>query len=138
MDRNKVHVLNSQFRAHGYCDIHTKDNIIYIDAYGPWNKEYFDNLHQRLAGVVTEVDRDNFAVYLCPIGEAIAMKDGLEQHKMFLEHSKVKAVAINLNQCATKFLTKKLCVDIYASQDITHEFFTEKQIAINWLRGFLD
>lgn len=129
--------LKPKFKAHGYCEIETHNNTMFITAYGPWNDEYFDRLHIQLASASQHIDPDNFVVYLEPIGEAIPTTTGAQKHKVFLQQSKVKAVAINLTSCETKFMTKELCHQIYQANDITHQFFSEKGQALAWLEGFL-
>ncbi|QOL25857.1 hypothetical protein LP316_00620 [Thalassotalea sp. LPB0316] len=129
--------MNKQFSAHGYCEIEVADNIIYIDAFGPWNEEYFEILHQKLMATRGLVDQNNFGVYLQPKGEAIATVNGVTKHTAFLMQSKVKVVAINLSECDTKFVTKDLCARIYTSCDIKHQFFDDKDQAQAWLGSFI-
>ena len=125
--------MKRQFRPHGHCDFNVENNIILILAYGPWNDEYFEELHQKLSESVGLVDYNNFAVYIEAHGEAIAMQGGIEKHRQFISGSPVKAVAVNLGNCTTKSITEALSRKIYQSCNITHDFFTDKDNALAWL-----
>ena len=125
------------FKAHGHCDFCVANNVILILAYGPWNDEYFEELHQKLYESVSLVDSNNYAVYIEAHGEAIAMQGGIEQHKQFISGSSVRAVAVNLANCTTKAMTEMLSRKIYNSCNITHDFFNDKDSALAWLNEIL-
>ncbi len=129
--------MNSQFHRHGYCEIQVDDNIIYITAYGPWNDEYFDDLHIKLTAVVQTVDINNYGVYLQPTGEAVAPQSAIDSHLNFILHSQVKAVALNLQDCTTARLTRSLCTKLYDKAKINHQYFDDKETAISWIRSYL-
>lgn len=130
--------MNSQFHRHGYSEIQLDGNIIYITAFGPWNDEYFDDLHVKLTAVVQTVDISNYGVYLQPTGEAIAPQSAIESHLNFISRSQVKAVALNLQDCTTNRLTRSLCTNLYNKANINHKYFDNKETAIAWIRSYLD
>ena len=131
-------MFSKAFDAHGYCEIVCKENIIYIKAHGPWNDEYFEELHQKLIALRAEFDPENYTVYLEVCGEAIPMNSSIDMHKAFLKSSTVKGVALNLEHCTTKIITKEICSKVYDDCDIKHEYFDAKQAAIDWLHSIMN
>jgi hypothetical protein len=110
-----------------------EDNLILIEAQGPWNIEYLDFLHQELLWAVTQVEQRNYGVLLTLKGEAISVETGLEYHLHFIRHSKTKAVALNLAHCTTSQLTENLFTKIYRAAGIKHAFFDNAFDARLWL-----
>ena len=62
------------FSPHGTLDIAIDNNLILIEAQGPWNIEYLDHLHAQLIVAVSKVDLDNYAILITPKGEAISVE----------------------------------------------------------------
>ena len=125
------------FVPHGTLELAIEDNLILIEAQGPWNIEYLDYLHKKMSLAVTQVDQNNYAVLLTPIGEAISVEVGLEYHTNFIRNSRTKAVAVNLAHCTTSQLTENLFSKIYQTAGLNHAFFDNVFDARNWLEGQL-
>ncbi|MGB2740540.1 MAG: hypothetical protein WBC60_08305 [Cognaticolwellia sp.] len=121
------------FVPHGTLELAIEDNLILIEAQGPWNIEYLDFLHKKMSLAVTQVDQNNYAVLLTPIGEAISVEVGLEYHTNFIRNSRTKAVAVNLAHCTTSQLTENLFSKIYQAAGFKHAFFDNVSDARNWL-----
>jgi hypothetical protein len=56
------------FSPHGTLDIAIDNNLILIEAQGPWNIEYLDHLHAQLIVAVSKVDLANYAILITPKG----------------------------------------------------------------------
>ncbi|MGB1263808.1 MAG: hypothetical protein ACPG52_12925 [Cognaticolwellia sp.] len=125
------------FVPHGTLKMDVEDNIILIDAQGPWNIEYLDHLHQKMAQAVLQVDRNNYGVLLTPKGEAISVEAGLEYHANFVRQGSTKAVALNLAHCTTSLLTENLFSKIYRAANMKHAFFDNALDARCWLENEL-
>jgi len=121
------------FAPHGTLELTIEDNMILIEAVGPWNIEYIDYLHQQLLWAVTQVDYNNYGVLFSPKGEAISVEAGLEYHADFIRQGNTKAIALNLAHCTTSLLTENLFNKLYRSANIKHAFFDNAFDARLWL-----
>ena len=125
--------MGIDFSAHGTAMIVVKNNIVTIDAIGPWNLEYFMTLHIRLVQAISQIEDDKYAVLLKPIGEAVAGQDCYKVHLDFIKQGKAKAVAINISLCETPVITRNLLHKIYTDARLEHQFFNDDQSALKWL-----
>ncbi len=121
------------FSPHGTLDIVVEDNLILIEAQGPWNIEYLDQLHEQLLKAALQVDLNNYAILITPKGEAISVEVGLEYHLNFIRKGNTKAVALNLAYCTTALLTESLFTKLYRAAGIKHAFFDDSHDARLWL-----
>jgi hypothetical protein len=119
--------------AHGTLKIDIADNVIMVEAGGPWNIEYLDNLHQQLMNAAVHVDINNYGLLLALKGEAIPVDKGLEYHLNFIRQGRTRAVAVNLAECTTSLLTKSIFSKLYRSANIHHQFFDNSIDAQQWL-----
>ena len=125
------------FPPHGKLDIKIENNLIIIEAQGPWNIEYLQYLHQQLLSSVAKVDVDNYGILISPIDDAISVKEGFEYHLNFIRHATVKAVAVNLARCTSPLMTENICRKLYGEAEINHSFFTDETAARTWLNSQL-
>ena len=110
-----------------------EDNLILIEAQGPWNIQYLAYLHKQLIWAVKQVDQRNYGVLLTLKGEAITVEEGLEYHLNFIRKSNTKAIALNLGYCTTALLTENLFSNIYRAAGFNHAFFDNAFDARFWL-----
>ncbi len=122
------------FSAHGQACISVADSIMTIQSRGPWNVEYFTDMHCEIIETIKKHSLTNFAVLLIPYGEAIAVHEAIDYHVNFLRKGKSNAVAINLSCCDTPLSTENMCRKIYEAAGLTHEFFYDNEQAIVWLQ----
>tara|TARA_R110000737_G_scaffold222271_1_gene237552 strand:- start:91 stop:483 length:393 start_codon:yes stop_codon:yes gene_type:complete len=125
------------FSPHGTMALTIADNIIFLEAQGPWNIEYIECLHKQLLWAVTQVDANNTGVLFSPKGEAISVESGLEYHVNFIRQGKTKAIALNLAHCTTPLLTENLFSKLYRTANIKHAFFDKASDAKRWLEASL-
>ena len=121
------------FSPHGTLDIIVDDNIIFIEAQGPWNIEYLALLHEEFTKAVCRVDIANYAILITPKGEAISAEARGESHISFIKKGNAKAVALNLAYCTTALLTERIFTKLYRAADIKHAFFDSHHDARLWL-----
>jgi hypothetical protein len=127
----------SEFSAHGRTEITTEGNIIIIKSLGPWNIEYFHCLHQDIIAAVSQVDFNNYAVLLLPMGEAISVAEAIDYHVAFLKEGNAKAIAVNLSGSDVPNSTKSLCSKAYEQANLNFEFFYSDDLAKQWLQSWL-
>jgi hypothetical protein len=125
------------FSPHGTLDIVIEGNLILIEAQGPWNIEYLDQLHEQLFIAASRVDPKNYAILITPKGEAISVEAGIEYHLNFIRKGNAKAVALNLAHCTTALLTENLFTQLYRAAGIKHAIFDNSHDARLWLENEL-
>lgn len=125
------------FSPHGTLQLAIVDNIILLEAQGPWNIEFIDYLHQQLFSAVEQVKHRNYGVLFSPKGEAISVEAGLEYHLNFLRQGNTQAIALNLAHCTTPLLTESLFSKLYRAANIKHAFFDQAPDAKLWLEAEL-
>lgn len=121
------------FAPHGTLELTIEDNMIIVEAVGPWNIEYIDYLHKKLSWAVSQVDQSNYVVLFTPKGEAISVDAGIEYHQNFIRQGHTKAIALNLAHCTTSLLTENIFSKIYRAANIKHAFFDNAFDARLWL-----
>lgn len=129
--------MKDQFVVHGKTSISLDGDIIIIESTGPWNAEYFYGLQHELQKIVEQINRENYAVLLIPIGETLGTPEAIESHFDFIRKGNTKAVAINLSRSETPSMTKSLCCDAYIAAGITFDFFSSNEQAKDWLNSKL-
>jgi hypothetical protein len=129
--------MAAKFFAHGKTEITIEGNILVVRSVGPWNIEYFHDLHQDLIEAVSQVDINNYGILLIPIGEAISVAEAIDYHVGFLKQGNTKAVAVNLSSSDVPNTTKDLCSKAYKRAALNFEFFYSNDSAKEWLKHFL-
>jgi len=130
--------MQKNFSKHGCCNISHEENIIMMDAEGPWNDEFFVEMHHKLLGVVGQIDINNYAILVTLIGESIATSDSLITHENHVKSGNAKAIAFNLAYCDTPLITEMMFTKIYNSNNLKNKFFNDTASAKSWLKGYLD
>jgi hypothetical protein len=126
---------SSLFNQHGECQISiVNPHLIRIEAFGPWNAEFFDSMHLQLKQLVPQFDVNNFTVLVIPCGEAIAVKEGMDKHIAFLKASNTKAAAIVTQHIVTKSVSYQLFDFVYTQGGVNHQFFEDEPTAVEWLQ----
>jgi len=130
--------MQKNFSKHGYCNISHDENIIVMDAEGPWNDEFFVEMHQKLLGAVEQVDINNYAILVTLIGESIATSDSLVTHENYVKAGNAKAIAFNLAYCDTPLITEMMFAKIYNNNSLDNKFFNDSASAKLWLKEYLN
>ncbi len=104
-----------------------------IDASGPWNMEYFTQLHLSLNEAAKNINIKHYGVLLRLSGQAIAVEGGLEIHSKFVSKSNVKAMALDFSCCESSPISKKLFTKAYNLANIHFEIFDNGDDAKEWL-----
>lgn len=130
--------MNLQFKMHGNYKFSIEDNIFIVDITGPCNKEFFDGLHQGMVQTVAQSQLVNFATLVVLRGDAVIINEIFNYHVEFLKSVAVELIAVNLKYCETSALTEIMCYKAYTNAGIKHKFFTDNQMAKNWLNNELN
>lgn len=127
------------FKPHGSSVIKIDGNIMCIEAEGPWNAEFFQMFHKEMTKAAYEhLDINNYGTLLLPLGEALGVLEGFQEHIAFVERSNTKGLAICLKNSAVPELSRRMCKKMYDQIDVNYQFFDEVEDAKAWLNSLLD
>lgn len=127
--------MKAEFIAHGKCDFTVEDNIIIIDATGPWNLEFFQQMHRDLSEIILrDVDFYNFAILLVLKGDSFATQEGLDYHLNLVRKGPTKALALNSALSNAAPITQSVFKKIYDQANLANQNFESTESAKAWLR----
>lgn len=118
---------------HGHCTMKVLNNLVIVDATGPWNIEFLDILHKQLAENVEKVSHSNYGVLLSVHGEAVAGEDVVQAHIAGLRHGEASALAINLQHCKTCAISRAMLSRVYSACGLNFAFFHTEEEGMLWL-----
>lgn len=131
--------MKAEFIAHGKCSYTVEDNIITIDATGPWNLEFFKQMHRELSEIILrDVDFHNFAILLILKGDSFAAQDGLDYHLNLVRQGPTKALALNSSLSNATAITQSIFKKVYDKAGLTNQSFNSIAEAKAWLRTQLN
>ena len=125
----------TKFTPHGSCSFLVEGNIIIIDATGPWNLEFFKQMHRELVAIIlNQVDRHNFAILLVLKGDSLAVKDGLDYHLNAVKTGATKALALNTSLSNAPQTTENIFKAVYDQAGLINKSFDTIDAAKAWLK----
>jgi len=126
--------LEIDLSPHGKCSYLVEGNIITIDATGPWNLEFFKQMHRELGEIiVNDVDFNNFAILLILKGDSLAAQDGLNYHLNLVRSGPTKALAINSALSNAPQITQSIFKKVYDQAGLKNRYFNSTEAAKAWL-----
>jgi len=127
-----------ELNPHGKCNYLVENNIITIDATGPWNLEFFKQMHRELADIIlNDVDFNNFAILLILKGDSVAVQDGLNYHLNLVRSGPTKALAINSALSNAPQITQSIFKKVYDQAGLKNQCFNSTDAAKAWLAAQL-
>ncbi len=131
--------MKAEFIAHGKCSYTIEDNIVMIDATGPWNLEFFKKMHRELSDIIlNDVDFHNFAILLILKGDSFATQDGLDYHLHLVKQGPTKALALNSTLSNASQITQSVFKKVYDKAGLENQNFDTTEAAIRWLKSKLE
>lgn len=110
---------------------------MFIEAIGPWNDEFFGELHKKLSEAAQQLNSPNYGVLLSPMGDAVTSPKNAYMHSLFVKNAQAKAVAVNFEHCSSAFISKAMFKGIYTRAELPYQFFDDKVSAKAWLDSVL-
>ncbi len=130
--------MKTEFTPHGDCSFIVEDNLITIDATGPWNLEFFKNMHRDLGHIITHnVDYHNFAILLIFRGDSLAAQDGLDYHLHLVSKGTTKALAMHVTSSESPLVTQSIFKKLYDKAGLKNQVFDDIELAKSWLKSHL-
>ena len=126
--------MKAELLPHGKCHYLIEGNIITIDATGPWNLEFFKQMHRELHDIVlSKVDIDNFAILLILQGDSLAVQDGLDYHRELVSVGSAKAFALNCTLSIAPAISESIFRKVYDQAGLKNKSFDTTETAKAWL-----
>jgi hypothetical protein len=130
--------LSQNFPAHGRCQITHDNNIIIIDAIGPWNLEFFEILHSNLQQTIQENFKNKaYGIVVVLKGETLATQEGLNYHLSQVKQGNATAIAINMIHSSFALTTQIQFEAVYNKAGLKNKFFRDSSIAKQWIEDVL-
>lgn len=118
------------FKQHGKSSITLNAPVLEIQLTGPFNLEFFEQLHAELREYSPEASP---LVLLMLSGETLMDKQALNSHIEFWQQYNIKAVAVCLESCASLIVTQCVFEHIFEEAMTFHRFFQQNTEARTWL-----
>ena len=129
--------MGLRFQPHGSCSYCTQQNIITIEAEGPWNLEFFVKMHNDLKQIIIDrVDFNDYKILVLFKGEACASQDGFDYHLKAVKLGNARAIACSLEHCDNPIVTKALFEKVYNDAPLVNRFFLDSSEALQWLEAY--
>lgn len=126
--------MKAELFPHGKCHYLVEGNIITIDATGPWNLEFFKQMHHELINIaLTQVDVNNFAILLILQGDSLAAQDGLDYHLKLVKAGSAKALAIYTALSNAPAISQSIFKKVYDQAGLKNKYFNSTKSAKAWL-----
>jgi len=128
------------FSAHGRYNLNFKNNILHIEAEGPFNEKVLEKFHQDTLEMVNKHQNQQWASLVTYKGNGIFTPDAenalieLMKHR---SHNGMIANACVLKESIHPDLQQTQLARIYQSAKVRSHFFSEESSAENWLTEYL-
>ena len=130
--------MREKLPPHGQCSYSVEGNIVTVHATGPWNLEFFKQMHYELGQIILhDVDFHNFAILLILQGESLAAKDGLDYHLNLVRSGPTKALAIYSTLSDAPQVTQSVFQSVYNRAGLKNQTFDSIDNAKAWLKAQL-
>jgi len=133
--------LIMQYPAHGSYSIEQQNNILLIDAQGPFNDVVTEQYHQDIQLITKKMNNGPWASLVSFKGNGVFTPDA-EQNLIETTHYReqkgmIAVAAVILNSAYADILQMQL-QRIYQSCNIEFNFFSDSKNAQKWLDTFIN
>lgn len=125
-----------RFREHGQFDIETIDNVVIVDAKGPFNKEVIPLYRQAMKDAIASFSGQKWQQIIVIRETSLFTPEAEKALLKTLAYRKslgLNASAVVMLDCDAVALTKQQLTRCYNRYDIEHDFFDSIEEAKQWL-----
>jgi len=126
--------------SHGVYQVKIKGNLLFLEATGPFNLQYVDDLMATMGRDIKKMD-DHWGQMTIFHNNSLFVPDALQKLKSSMYARKengLKYVAVVLLDPQCSFVIKEQISEIYQSAQIPFKFFEDCPAAENWLTTTLN
>lgn len=130
-----------QYSPHGSYSITQKNNILLIDAQGPFNDVVSEQFHQEIKVITKEMSKSPWASLVSFKGNSIFTPEAelklIETTQYRIENGMVAVAAVLIDSAYADILQMQL-QRIYQRCNIQFNFFSNAEHAKKWLDSFIN
>ena len=129
-----------QYSAHGRYHIEQQDNILLVDAQGPFNEITAAKYHQDITKVTEQMNQVPWGSLITFRGNSVFTPDAEEQLKETTQYRQKKgmvAIAVVILNSAYADMQQMQLQRIYQDCHIDFHVFSDSDSAKIWLDGFI-
>lgn len=130
-----------QYSTHGSYTIEQQNNILLIDAQGPFNEVTTEQYYQDIKLITKKMRGSPWASLVSFTGNSVFMPEAeqklIETTQYRVENGMVAVAAVIINSAYADILQMQL-QRIYQSCSIQFNFFSDAEHAKNWLDSFIN
>ncbi len=130
-----------QYSAHGSYNIEQQNNILLIDAQGPFNEVVTEQYHQDIKLITKKMNHGPWASLISFKGNGVFTPDAeqqlIETTQYRVDKGMVAIAAVILDSAYADILQMQL-QRIYQSCCIQFNFFSDAKNAQKWLNSFIN
>ena len=130
-----------QYTAHGSIKIKKSDNVLFIDAQGPFNEVTTNKYQQDIKAIVTQMSDKPWTSLVSFKGNGVFTPDaeqGLTRVTQYrMEHGMIAVAIVIMNEPYADILQMQL-QRIYQTCQLKFNFFSEENSAKKWLDSLVN
>jgi len=129
-----------QYSAHGRYIIEQKDNILLVDAHGPFNEVTAEKYHQDIKQLTEKMTGEPWGSLITFRGNSIFTPEAEEQLKETTQYRQKKgmiAIAVVILNSAYADMQQMQLQRIYHDCEIEFHVFSDSESATAWLNDFV-
>ena len=130
-----------QYPAHGSYNIEQQNNILLIDAQGPFNDVVIEQFHQEIELICQKMSDTPWASLVSFKGNGVFTPDAelklIETTQYRIDNGMIAIAAVILDSGYTDILQMQL-QRVYQSCSVQFNFFSDTRNAKKWLDSFIN
>jgi hypothetical protein len=133
--------VTMEYSAHGRYVIEQKNNILLIDAHGPFNEVTAKKYHQDIKQLTEQMSDEPWGSLITFRGNSIFTPDAEKQLKETTQYRQKKgmiAIAVVILNSAYADMQQMQLQRIYHHCQIEFHVFSDSESATDWLKGFIE
>jgi len=130
-----------QYSAHGRYIIEQKDNILLVDAQGPFNEITAEKYHQDIKQLTEKMTGEPWGSLITFRGNSVFTPEAEEQLRETTQYRQEKgmiAIAVVILNSAYADMQQMQLQRIYHDCEIEFHVFSDSESATVWLNGFIE
>ena len=130
-----------EYSAHGHYTIEQKDNILMVDAQGPFNEVTAEKYHQDIKQLTEKMTGEPWGSLITFRGNSVFTPDAELQLRATTQYRQKKgmiAIAVVILNSAYADIQQMQLQRIYHDCHIEFHVFTDNESATDWLNGFIE
>jgi hypothetical protein len=130
-----------QYPAHGRYFIEQQNNILLVDAQGPFNEVTMEEYHQDIKQLIEKMNGEHWGSLVTFRGNSIFTPEAEHQLRETTQYRQKKgmiAIAVVILNSAYADIQQMQLQRIYHDCQIEFHVFSDSNSATDWLNGFIE